>query len=499
MSEEPRPPSPLGSGDETPQPTRGKALNSAKWSIFAVLGRQLPQMVAALVLARIMGPETYGVVSAATIYVTLTTLLLDQGLGVSLVQRPQIDPRLPGAVSTVNLTAALLLAGVTAATAPAMAAFFGAPQLEPLLVTLGCGLILKAVAITPRSLLQRHLRFREIGVSDAAAGVLGAAAGITAAVLGADVWSMIWLTFSTDLIVASTLCVYARAGLPNLQMRLVREVLPFSIRIFGSNALAYMSRNVDNVLVGRFLGVTSLSLYAMSYRILAVPVQFIGQTVNRVAFPLFSRLAGDRERLAAGLLQSTELLAFASVLPMAAAAIAAPQLIQTVLGTEWLGAAPILSVLSIAGARETIFNITGPLMRSTGDGKLILRYEWLAAAVQLGGIVAGLQFGAVGVAVGLTTAGFALSPVLLAIQHRITGVTVGRQLLSMLAPVHAAGWGCVAYSAVGWMLPAGVHLRLVLGLCAYLLFAVGVLALCHRARTRRVLATAREMLFRRKS
>ena len=79
---------------------------------------------------------------------------------------------------------------------------------------------------------------------------------------------------------------------------------------------------------------------------------------------------------------------------------------------------PVLTVLAIAGARETVCSVIGSLMRAKGAGTLIFRYEWLATGTQLAGIVIGLQFGMLGVAVGVTVAGFALMPVLLAIQRR---------------------------------------------------------------------------------
>ena len=82
------------------------AVASARWSAIAVFGRQASQIVSALVLARVLGPETYGVISAATVYVTLTTLVLDQGLAAALVQRPVISRSLPGAVATANLLTA---------------------------------------------------------------------------------------------------------------------------------------------------------------------------------------------------------------------------------------------------------------------------------------------------------------------------------------------------------------------------------------------------------
>src|SRR4051794_16109228 len=108
---------------------RGNGSSSVRWSMAAVIGRQVSQMICALVLARLLGPETYGVISAATVYVTFTTLLLDQGLAAAIVQRPRLTRLTPGAVATANLLCGLVLAAVTVLTAPLVAAFFRAPDL----------------------------------------------------------------------------------------------------------------------------------------------------------------------------------------------------------------------------------------------------------------------------------------------------------------------------------------------------------------------------------
>lgn len=449
-------------------------------------------MLAALVLARILGPQQYGVISAATVYVTLTTLILDQGLAAALVQRKQLSRALPGAVATANLLSAAILAAATWLAAPAVATFFHAPDLTLLLRVLGVGLLLKGAAITPRAMQQRHLRLARVGVADVVGGVSGAVAGITAALLGAGIWAMAVQVITTDLIIAVVLLCLTRGAGPNLRLGELRSILPFSVRIFGSNALAYCSRNADNILVGRFLGVGSLSLYSMAYRVLVIPVQMVGQTVNRVAFPTFSRLVGQRDRLASGVLKITELLAFAAVLPMALVSVAAPELVRIVLGAAWAPTAQILTVLAIAGARETVFNLTGSLMRASGRGKLIFRYEWLATGLQLAGIVAGLQFGVLGVAIGLTAAGFVLTPILLIIQRSLCGVHIRTQLLRILPPVHASLWGVAGYLAMRWLL-AGPVLTVACGALIYIALAGGVLLLLHRGAVRRVLTAGREI------
>ena len=470
-----------------------KAGSSVRWSLAAVVGRQVPQLVAALILARILGPESYGIVSAATLYVTLTTLLLDQGLAAAVVQRPSLHRDLPGAVATVNLLSAVLLAALTWLVAPAVADFFSAPDLEPLLRVLGLGLLLKGLAITPRAVQQRGLAFTAIGRADISGGVLGAAAGITAAFLGAGTWSMAVQVLTTDLVIAIALLVVTRGARPHLRLRRLRSILPFSLRVFGSSGLAYLSRNADNILVGRFLGVASLSLYAMAYRVLVIPVQMIGQTVNRVTFPTFSRLSEQPERLARALLKTLELLAFAAVPAMGLVAVAAPELVRLVLGAEWSATAPVLTVLAIAGARETVCSVVGSTMRARGAGALIFRYEWLAAGTQLAGIVIGLSFGVLGVAVGVTAAGFVLMPVLLLIQRRLTGVSIGLQVGRLVAPAHAAVWGALAYLGVR-LLVDGRLLTLLLGAFSYALVVMIVLWLAHRRALVRAVQAARDIL-----
>ncbi|HET9648793.1 MAG TPA: lipopolysaccharide biosynthesis protein, partial [Microlunatus sp.] len=461
-------------------------------SMAAVLGRQISQMVCALVLARLLGPQTYGVISAATVYVTFTTLLLDQGLAAALIQRPVLSRWAPGAVATANLLCGLVLALITIVAAPAVSGFFRAPDLTALLRVLGIGLLIKALAITPRAVNLRLMRFKVIGIADIAGGVIGAIGGITAALLGAGIWSMAVQVVLTDLVIAILLLSRTHGTRPNHHLRELGSILPFSLRLFGSNALAFASRNLDNILVGRFLGVTALSLYSMAYRVLVIPVQMIGQTVNRVTFPMFSRLAEDRPRLSRNLTKVTELLSFATIPGMLLIAVAAPQLIDVVLGHEWAATAPVLSILAVAGARETVFSVTQSLMRAKGAGKLVLRYEFLATGTQLTGIVIGLQFGLIGVALGFTVAGFLLSPVMLIIQRRLSGAPIRLLLGRMLRPLHASLWGVAGYWLIT-LIGSGQFVTLLLGCLAYAALAAAVLLLIHRAALKRAVAAAVEI------
>lgn len=455
------------------------------WSAFSVVGRQASQIVFALYLASLIGPDKFGVVSAATVYATLTTLVLDQGLSAALIQRPRLEPGVAGTVATFNLVMGLTLAVATWGLAPLVSTFFDAPELTQLLRVLGVGLILKAVAINPRAMLMRDVRFQTIGTSDVIGGVLGAVAGVVAATQGAEYWALVWQVLVTDAVVAIILLATNPGGRPNLRFRNVAELLPFSLRVFGARSLAFLSRNTDNILVGRYLGVAQLSAYALAYRALSMPVQLVGQTVSRVTFPALSRMSEEREPLGPTVLRITELLTVASVIPMTFVAVAAPELVHVVLGPEWESAIPVLSILAIAGARETVVQVTHSLMRALGKGRLILWYEVGATSCQLAGIAIGLKWGIVGVATGFLVAGLLLTPVLLVIQYRLTGITLAEQVATVGPFVHAVSWAAGTYLFIRWA-GAGELSTLVGGLCAYLSVAIAVLWIAHRPTLRRL-------------
>lgn len=459
------------------------AVRGIRWSMLAVVGRQGFQIVGALVIARILGPESFGIISVASIYIVLVTLLLDQGLSAALVQRPDLSPRAPGATVTLNLVMAVLLGGLTWVIAPALSNFFSVPELVLVLTILAVALPAKAFGIVPRAVLARRLVFRGMAISDVAGAASGTVAGVASALLGAGYFAVVFQVIATDVVAAAVLLLAARGPAPNLDFREVVPLLRFSIGVFGVNALAYFSRNIDNILIGRYLGVTSLSLYGMAYRVLAVPVMLFGQTVNRVMFPVFSRTSSDKALVSANLLKSMQVLSMLVVPVMVFSACASPVLVMLVLGQDWLEAAPLLSVLAIAGARETIFFIAPSLMRGLGKAGLNLRYEILATVIQVSGIVVGLQFGLLWVAVGYAVGGFLLTPVLLVIQSRLSGASVGSQLATIWPAVHCSIWGAAAYFGAGLVtMPAG--LDLLAGLAAFIVVGVGVLQLVHRDRTR---------------
>jgi PST family polysaccharide transporter len=453
--------------------------SSVKWNGLALVGRQLVVVFFSILLARMLGPASYGIVAQATVYITLTTLILDQGLSSALISRESISRRLAGAASTLNFLLAVGIAAVTIPLAAPIATFLNTPALVTVLPVLAAGLVSKSAAVVPRLLLQRKLMFRWLAVTDIGSALVGGLAGLACALSGLDYWSIVVQLLVTDVIALIVLLAAARPPLPNLAFGELSTVFGFGARVFVGNLISFASRNVDSIVVGKFLGEAQLGYYALSYRVLLTPIQMIGQTVSRVLFPLVARRQSDLPEVSRLLLKSTRGLALISFPLMAFVSVSSLDSIPLVLGDAWRPAIPVLAVLALTGARQSVTSINAPILLGLGRADTLLKFNTTAAIVQIAGMFAGLPFGILGVATGYTIAGLILTPLILVIQRRLVGTGYVQQCASVWPALHGSLWAAATYGAL-YLSPLAPLLRLGVGLAAGGMVYVLVIRVLHR-------------------
>lgn len=460
-------------------PSGGSGGANVRWNGIALIGRQGIILVVSVVLARILGPEAYGIIAQASVFIALTSLILDQGLTASLISQKSVTGRLAGAAASVNLLLALALFVATWALADAVAAFFATPELALILPVLGASLLFKAVAVVPRMLLTRQLRFAAIAAAEVYSALAGGLVGLAMAFLDFGYWSIVGQLVVTDVIAAGIFVVAARPPMPNLQLRELSDSIGFGTRVFFGNLISFASRNIDNLLVGKVQGAVQLGYYSLAYRVLLTPVQMIGQTVSRVLFPAIARAQDSREEVSRLLVKSTRSIALASFPIMSFVAVSAPDTVVFILGQAWAPAIPVLMILAITGGRQAVTSTNAPLLLGMGRADIHLRFSFTAAFVQIGGIVAGLPFGIVGVAWGYTIAGFVLTPLIGYLQKLLAGTPYRTQLATLMAPLVCSIAGAAPYVAL-YSFDLPLLLRILLGGLAFVVVFAAVLRFLFR-------------------
>ena len=310
--------------------------------------------------------------------------------------------------------------------------------MEPLFQVISLTFLFYALGSTQGALLIRDMRFRSLEVrSVIASGVAGAVA-ITFALLGAGSWAIVaqQLTITA---VSTILCWRASSWRPRLlwSRTSARQLTGFSSWIVGSRLLSYVNGNVDNYLVGRYVGSAGLGAYAIAYNIMLVPLTRLAAPVQEVFYPALTKLR-DPIRVGETWLRSTKLVALIAVPAFAGMAVVAPDFVKVVLGDQWDESVRVLQILCWVGILQCVVWQAASVYNALDRTAAGFRFTVVAAVVTTAAFAIGVNWGIVGVAVANAIVSTALAPYFLSVPLRETGVRPLRFLGAIAGVVQAS-------------------------------------------------------------
>jgi hypothetical protein len=197
------------------------------------------------------------------------------------------------------------------------------------------------------------------------------------------------------------------------------ELRGLSGAVFGTNILFYLNRNVDNLLISRFLGAAALGMYSLAYNVMLVPLLRLVSPIGQVLFPAFSRM--DDERAVGALwLRVTRVTAALTVPAFVGLAVVAPDFVPVVLGSKWNDAVPVMQVLAWVGLLQAVAWETQGVLTALGRARTITRYALVSATLTVTAFAIGVTQGIVAVAVAYAIVTTLLTPFYIGLGIRAT-------------------------------------------------------------------------------
>jgi PST family polysaccharide transporter len=370
-------------------------------TVASQAGRLGLQLASTMALARLLAPEQFGVFAMATAVTGFFALFREMGLSTATVQKDEVTHAQVSLLFWVNTGMGLLIGAVMLLLASPIAGFFGVPEVAGLVRVLALGPVLGGAAVQHQALLQRQMRFGAIGAVNVSSMLAGAVAGVALAWGGAGTWSLAALSLVTELVytAASWWACRWRPGWPRRGTG-ARGMLRFGGNLVGVNLSYYLARNLDKVLLGRFAGAAALGLYSRAYALLTMPLQQVNAPLSAVALPALSRLVNEPEGYRRAYCSLAEKIQMVSVPGIALLLVCADWVTRILLGPGWEGAALLYTLLGLAGIVQPLTNTTGWLFLTQGRAAEALRWSLTSGALTVLSFVAGLPWGAVGVAAG---------------------------------------------------------------------------------------------------
>lgn len=302
-----------------------------------------------IILARLLLPEHFGQIGIALLIMSMLNTFLKVGFDSALIQRKDVDGYLDVAWNTQAARGVLLFC-ILLLISPLIATVFDEPAARGLVIILGIKVLIDGFHSTGRVLLRRELHFSRYMIYLMSIAVTQFLVSVAAAFVWRNAWALaagLVAGSVTGLITSFLLHPYR----PRLRWEKAKaqELFRFGRWVAGGSGMLFLFMHVDDLFVGKFLGVAALGLYQLAYNISSLPTSLVTTSVSEVTYPAFSKLRHKPIMLGNAYLDTVQLVMFV-VAPLAfAIAFFAHDFITLFLGEKWLPMLVALQLLAIWG------------------------------------------------------------------------------------------------------------------------------------------------------
>lgn len=352
-----------------------------------------------MVLARLLAPEDYGLIGMVSVFVNFIHIFKDLGLSTATVQSPEINHKQVSTLFWVNIVLGCVTSLLVIALAPAVAWFYKEPRLTWITLALASSFIFSSLTVQHQALLRRQMSFGTLAKIDITSMIFGIVSGIISAWYGLGYWALVIMQLAGA--IANAVGVWVACGWrPGLPARHsgVGKMLGFGGNLTGFNIVNYFSRNLDNILIGRYWGSQELGLYAKAYQFILLPISQINGPISSVALPALSRLQTEPKRYRAFYFKAILSITTLSMPIIGFMFASADKVILILLGQQWLDVVPIFRFLMPAAFNATIGAGMGWVYQSLGMVDRQLRWGIVSSILNVILFVIGVRWGAIGVA-----------------------------------------------------------------------------------------------------
>lgn len=384
-----------------------KGVYGIAWNFSGSIIQILSQLLIIGILARLLTPDEFGLVAIIMIFVTFSELFTNMGIAGAIVQLPKITQKHIALGYTLSLLIGLFVGSIFYFSAPYTSAFFDVGYAIDAFHFFALFFPFRSFCSIATAIMTRKLRFPLMVKCSIFSSLFGG--GVTSIVLaycGFGYWSLILGQFM-GLVFQTLFMIYFEKPFfsINYNKRVLGELLFFGSGHTLGTIFNYIAENVDNILVGKFLGTIALGIYSKAFQLLAIPAKFFGSIFDKVLFPIASKKQNEKEKLAAFYIYSTSvcfgILTFISVLIY----LNAELIVSILLGGQWNEVIVPMKILIFAMAFRFGSKINKLLLKSMGMVYKSAYYQFLFAIIMvLLCSVGGYWYKLPGVAIGVLCA-----------------------------------------------------------------------------------------------
>ena len=377
-----------------------KTVKGVGWSGISQILRLLLQFGVTAILARLLTPSDFGLLAMVVVFTNFVMIFRDFGLTAALIQRKEIIEEHLSSCFWINILVGFLLTLIFVVLTPLISHFYSEVRLIRIIMILASNFFISSFGVVQIALFTKEMNFKPLAIVEISAVAISGAIAIVLAFSGFGVWSLVWQQIVYNLMRIFFLWIFS-SWKPKFMFRWyrVKELLGFGLSLTGFNFVNYFNRNLDNLLIGRFLGSIPLGFYNLAYRLLLFPLSNMSSVIGIVMFPSLSMIQDDKNKVCSAYIKATRYIAVITFPLMMGILVVAPQFIRTVFGLQWERSIFLVQVLSIISLIQSIGTTVGWIYKSQGRTDIMLRWGIFSTIIVTIGFVIGLRWDIEGVSI----------------------------------------------------------------------------------------------------
>ncbi|MBC3788220.1 MOP flippase family protein [Spirosoma utsteinense] len=379
-----------------------EAISGGKWMSASTAISTILQFGQVAVLARLLEPSVFGIVSVSTLMIAFFNIFANLGFSNSIIYKQEEDRQVLSTIYLLNLILGLVIGVVVFFSWPLVVGYYKEPRLEQVIKLSSLYFIIVYVGQLYLFLLQKELRFKAVASIDITGTVAGTLVTVVLAFNGFAELSLIYGQLAQQTAKSILQMVYG-AGLfsPTLtfDLSLIKDHLRFGLYNVGDGIVGFIQANSDNILVGGMLGVKQLGYYTLASQLAVFPIARLSPIVLQVAYPILARLKGDTGELKKSYLTILDLLSYVNLPLLAGLFITADSVVPLFYGPGWEPTILLIRIFVFVSIFTFLINPLFTLAFSKGKPKLLFYLNLITLFIKVPLVyLFAQQWGVVGIA-----------------------------------------------------------------------------------------------------
>lgn len=380
---------------------RDKTVKGVAWSFVERFSVQGVTFLLELIIARLVGPENYGLIAMLAIFMAVSQVFIDGGFSSALIQRQDRNEQDFSTVFYINVGISITTYALLFLAAPWIATFFVQPILAPITRVYSLNLVLNSLVAVHKTKLTIDVNFKTQTKISLLSAVFSGLLGVALAWLGWGVWALVWQALAAA-VLNVVFSLYFVRWLPRerFSRSSFRKLFAFGSKLLAATLISSLYSRIYDLVIGKRFNSVSLGLYSRADKFNQFASTNISGILSRVSFPVLSEIQDDDARLLSvykKYMQMSALVVFPLILGMCG--VARP-MIHALLGNEWDGCVAMLQVLSFAYIWDCVIMVNLNLIYVKGHSDYVLKLEIVKKLIAFGILMVTMFYGLLAICVG---------------------------------------------------------------------------------------------------